>query len=126
VHLVIKRGQTDQKGVFGGHKGVQFSLYYRLVLTPDEQALVDRYRLADHILSRSQAKIDTVREAVQGITEAVGSVEVLLNNEAVIRRACNSFYRLVQVARSFGGEEIVKLPLDDGQAQDLTGPDGGG
>lgn len=117
MHLVINRSQADQKGMFGGHKGVQFSLYYRLVLTAEEQALVDRYRLADHILTRSQTKIDTVRDALQGVTEAVGSVEILLNNERVVKRACNSFYRLVLVARSFGGEEIIKLPLDEDQTE---------
>lgn len=118
MQLVINRGQADQKGVFGGHKGVQFSLDYRLLLTAEELALVDRYRLTDHVLTRSQAKIDTVRDALQGVTETVGSVEILLNNERVVKKACNSFYQLLLVARSFGGEEIIEFPLDGEQIDD--------
>lgn len=118
MQLVISRGQADQRGMFGGHKGVQFSLYYRLELTAEEHALVDRYRLVDHVLTRSQAKIDTVRDAMQGVTEIVGSVEILLNNEKVVKRACDSFYRLVTVAQSFGGEEIVELPLHESHDRD--------
>jgi hypothetical protein len=118
MQLVISRGQAEQRGMFGGNKGVQFSLHYRLELTEEEHALVDRYRLTDHVLTRSQAKVDTVRDAIQGITETVGSVEILLNNEKAIKRACDSFYRLVLVAQSFGGEEIFELPLHENQAQD--------
>jgi hypothetical protein len=114
MHLLIKRDQADMKGVFGGHKGVQFSLYYRLVLTPEEEQLVGRYKLDNHVLTRSPAKIDTVRQATQGISQSVESVEVLLNNEEVIKRACDQFCTLIAVARSFGGEEMVKLPLGDG------------
>ena len=50
MQLVIRRSQADVKEVFGGHKGVQFSLYYRLVLTPEEDALVQRYQLNIHAL----------------------------------------------------------------------------
>jgi type II secretory pathway component PulJ len=112
MHLVIKRNQADMKGVFGGHKGVQFSLYYRLVLTPEEEQLVSRYRLDNHVLTRSAVKVDTVRQATQGIQESMESVDVLLNNEDVIKSACDQFCKLMAVARSFGGEEIVNLPLD--------------
>src|SRR5689334_8361568 len=111
MQLVIKRTQADVKGMFGGNKGVQFNLYYRLVLTQDESAIVQRYRLETHVLSTSGAGLpETVGDLLRGVNQSVQTVEVLLRNEEVAKRACNSFYTLVQVAKSFGGEEVVNFP----------------
>jgi hypothetical protein len=112
MKLVIKRSQADVKGMLGGHKGVQFNLHYRLVLDQAEAAVVDRYKLSFHVLSRSNAGVTrTVADAMGGITQSVQSVEVLLNNERVIKEACDEFYTLLRVAQSFGGEEVVDFPL---------------
>jgi hypothetical protein len=53
MELVVRRTQADVKGVFGGHKGVSFNLFYQLMLTPEETALVQKYRLDTHVLSKS-------------------------------------------------------------------------
>ena len=114
MELVIRRTQADMKGVFGGHKGVAFNFYYRLVLTPEESALVQKYRLDMHVLSRSGSGVaETVSDVIRGVNQSVQSVDVLLGNEATAKRACDAFYKLILVARSFGGEEIVKFPLED-------------
>jgi len=114
MQLVIRRTQADMKGVFGGHKGVQFNLHYRLVLTQEEAALVQKYRLDMHILSKSgSGLVETVGDAVRGVNQSVQSVDVLLSNEATAKRACDSFYKLIQVAQSFGGEEVVDFPLQE-------------
>lgn len=118
MHLVIKRNQADMKGVFGGHKGVQFSLYCRLVLTPEEMQLVTRYRLEHHTLTRSQTHITSVQELLEGKTQTLESVEVLLHNERVIKEACDDFCTLIEVAKTFGGEEVVPLPL--GSSSSMT------
>lgn len=114
MELVIRRTQADVKGVFGGNKGVSFNLHYRLVLTAEEAALVQRYRLDMHVLSRSGNGVaETVGDVIRGVNQSVGSVDILLNNEAIAKRACDSFYKLIMVAQSFGGEEVVKFPLQD-------------
>jgi hypothetical protein len=114
MRLVIKRTQADVKGMFGGNKGVQFNLHYRLNLTPEEASVVERYKLGFHVLSTSGSGIpETVNDVLRGVNQSVQSVPVLLRNEAVIKRACNSFYLLIEVAKSFGGEEIINFPLND-------------
>ncbi len=114
MQLVIRRTQADMKGVFGGHKGVQFNLYYRLVLTPEEAALVEKYKLDAHVLSKSGSGLpETVADAIRGINQSIQSVDVLLRNEEVAKRACDSFYNLILVAQSFGGEEVVEFPLQN-------------
>jgi hypothetical protein len=112
MRLVIRRTQADMKGVFGGNKGVQFNLYYKLSLSPDEAALVERYKLGFHVLSTAgSGATETVNDVLRGVNQAVQSVPVLLRNEAVIKRACNSFYELIAVAKSFGGEEVIDFPI---------------
>ncbi len=114
MKLVIKRTQADMKGVFGGNKGVQFNLHYRLMLTPEEASVVERYKLGYHVLSTSGAGVnETVNDVVRGVSQSVNSVPVLLRNEDVIKSACNSFYTLLEVAKSFGGEETIHFPLKD-------------
>lgn len=114
MELVIRRAQADVKGVFGGHKGVSFNLYYRLVLTQEEAALVQRYRLDTHVLSKvGSGYMETVADVIRGVNQSVQSVDILLSNEATAKRACDAFYKLILVAQSFGGEEIVKFPLQD-------------
>jgi hypothetical protein len=114
MQLVIRRSQADAKGVFGGHKGVNFNLFYRIVLTPEETGVVQRYKLDMHVLSRSgNGMQETVADALRGVNQTVQSVDVLLNNEEIAKRACDSFYKLLLVAQSFGGEEVVQFPLDD-------------
>jgi hypothetical protein len=114
MQLVIRRNQADAKGVFGGHKGVNFNLFYRLVLSPEEAAVVQRYRLDLHVLSRSGNGLqETVADAMRGVTQTVQSVDVLLNNEKIAKSSCDAFYRLLLVAQSFGGEEVVQFPLGE-------------
>ena len=114
MELVIRRTQADVKGVFGGHKGVSFNLYYRLVLTPEETALTQKYRLDTHVLSKSGAGLpETVADVISGVNQSIQSVDILLSNEATAKRACDAFYKLILVAQSFGGEEVVKFPLQD-------------
>lgn len=104
MKLVIRRDQADIKGAFGGHKGVMFSLSYRLELTEYEQGLVERYKLHTHVLNHR-----TFGDVIQGVTEQLQSVEILISNEKAIRDACEDFNVLLKVAATFGGEEVVEI-----------------
>lgn len=114
MKLIIRRRQADVKGAFGGHKGVQFNLFYQLELTPEETAVVERYKLDSHVLARNGTGVpETVGQVIRGTTQSVQSVPILLNNEDTIKSACNDFYKLLQVAQSFGGQETVEFPLGE-------------
>jgi hypothetical protein len=105
------------KGMLGGHKGVKFTLSYRLELTPDESGLVERYKLSEYpvtwkTLQGTQMPDDTIANMIAGRTQTVSDVTTLLNNEGVIKNACDSLPPLFEVVRTFGGDEVVDYPRD--------------
>lgn len=112
MKLVVRRDQAEQKGMFGGSKGVLFALYYRLELNDAERALVAKYKLEPHPLTfheTSGAPAATVGEAVKGVTQEHGSVTTLVNNEEVIKSGCRDFKALLAIATTFGGEETIEI-----------------
>jgi hypothetical protein len=117
MKLVIKRSQQDVKGMLGGHKGVSFTLSYRLVLTPEEEALVAKYKLEGHPLTwttNQGVKIpdDTIANMVVGRTQTVSNVTTLVRNENIVKDACDSLPVLFEVVRTFGGEEVIEYPRE--------------
>ena len=50
MKLIIRRDQAAKKGLFGAHKGMRFSLYCRVEISPEEQNLIDTYKVYDHVL----------------------------------------------------------------------------
>ena len=115
MKLIIKRNQQAQKGMFGGHKGMTFLLSYRVELSPEEEALVEKYKVEDYILTYTtsrdgtQLPKDTVRKLMQGESESVKDITILLNNEEIIKNACKNFKTLLEVMATFGGEEVIKF-----------------
>ncbi|MDQ3153257.1 MAG: hypothetical protein M3R63_16590 [Actinomycetota bacterium] len=114
MKLVIQRDQADRRGVLGGHKGVDFSLSYRLQLSSDEAELVKRYKLDDHWLGTWQfngqeVPISTVAQATRGSGMQWPSVVSLIERERELKRACRNFKTLLEVASTFGGEEIIDI-----------------
>jgi hypothetical protein len=116
VKLIINRSQTEKKGMLGGHKGVEFTLRYRLDLTPDEQALVEKYKLQFYPLTWTTTPTgerqpdDTISTMVQGRSQTLTDVVTLLNNEEIVKKACDELPPLFEVARSFGGDEVIDYP----------------
>jgi len=114
MKLIIKRNQYAQKGMFGGHKGMLFLLQCRAELTPAEESLIAKYKAADQPLTYKNVG-DTqipglkIEDLVNGVTYQVKDVTTLLNNEAVIKDACQDFKNLLEVMGSFGGEEVVEF-----------------
>jgi hypothetical protein len=121
VKLIISRSQAEKKGMLGGHKGVEFTLRYRLELTPDEQQLVERYKLDFYPLTWKSTPTgerqpdDMISTMVQGRSETLTDVTTLLKNEEIIKNACDMLPPLFEVVRSFGGDEVIDYPRDGAQ-----------
>lgn len=115
MRLIISRRQQDVKGMLGGHKGVSFTLAYRLELTSEETELVSRYKLSDYPVTwragqSGQLPDDTIANMIAGRSQTISDVTTLLKNESVVKNACDSLPPLFEVVRTFGGDEVVDYP----------------
>ncbi|HEX4837463.1 MAG TPA: hypothetical protein VFV03_02925 [Solirubrobacteraceae bacterium] len=115
MKLIINRDQAAITGMLGGHKGVRFTLGYRLELTSDEMQLVQRYKLEDYPLTwktfnGSRIPADTIGSMVTGHSETLTDVTTLVGNEATIKDACDALPPLFAIVRTFGGEEAIDYP----------------
>lgn len=118
MKLTIKRDQADVKGIFGGHKGVSFSLYAKADITDDERALIERYKVNDYILasyelpikgSESQGFNLSVDRLTRGATTETSSISALLELEEKIKSGCQNLKSLIEVMKTFGGEEVIEI-----------------
>ncbi len=117
MKLTIKRGQADVKGMFGGHKGVEFSLYCRVEVTPDEAALIERYKAGDSVLATYQMRHKnesfevgyTVADLIKGKSTNLASITALLDLESEIKKACGNLKILLWAMSTFGGEEVIEI-----------------
>lgn len=103
--------------MLGGHKGVSFTLTYRLVLTPEEMALVQRYKLEEHALTwrtiqGERMPDDTIANMVAGRTQTLSDVTTLIRNEDIVKDACDNLPVLFEIVRTFGGEEVIDYPRE--------------
>ena len=115
MRLVISRRQEDVKGMLGGHKGVSFTLAYRLELTSEEKELVSRYKLGDYPVTwrniqGTQTPDDTIMNMTDGRSQTLSDVTTLLRNETIVKDACDSLPTLFEVVRTFGGDEVIEYP----------------
>jgi hypothetical protein len=116
VRLIINRKQEDQKGLLGGHKGVSFTLSYRLELTAEEQQLVEHYKLEFYPVTWTTGRDgvrmpdDTIGNMVAGRSQTLSDVATLLNNEEIVKKACDQLPPLFEVVRTFGGDEVIEYP----------------
>ena len=115
MKLKIRRDQSEVKGLLGGHKGMNFSLFCQVEISQEEQELIDKYKVKDHVLTWRKSSEGrqipglTVQDLVYGKTTVIGDVATLLNNEEVIKGACKDFKNLLMVMASFGGEEVFEI-----------------
>ena len=117
MKLTIRRNQSDVKGLFGGHKGVNFSLYSKVEITPDERALVDRYKVGDWALASRTFTIGkedheyslTVDRLLKGNTETMKDLADLQKWEEDIKESCTTLKNALQVMATFGGEEVIEI-----------------
>ncbi len=116
MKLIIKRDQKQEKGIFGGDKGMKFLLSCRAELTPEEQNLIKKYKAEREILATiviendpKQSGLLFINDLITGKLYECKDVISLLDVEDKIKKACENFKTLLQVMASFGGEEIIEF-----------------
>lgn len=118
MKLAIKRNQADVKGLFGGHKGVNFSLVGRCSVTEAEKALIDKYKVGGYILAKYRIEPKgaeprdftiTVDEIITGKAVETGDINTLLELEEAMKTGCVNLKNLLGVMATFGGEEIIEF-----------------
>lgn len=110
MKLIMKRDQRDEKGVFGGDKGVTYIHTCRVELDPMEQELVSKQKAYDQaLIHKGSEKISelTIANLINGITEEFSDMGTMLKNEEEIKRACQSFKNRLLVMANFG-EQVME------------------
>jgi len=85
MKLIIRRNQADVKGLFGGHKGVRFSLYAQVQISDEEKALIN-YKVGDYILAEYELPFRekkvrfhwSVNDLIKGKQEETDDIGTLL------------------------------------------------
>lgn len=115
MKLTIRRNQADVKGLFGGHKGVNFSLSGQCSVAPEERALIDKYKVADYVLASYEKQLKgsepldvtiTVNGMIAGTTVQTGDIKTLLELEEAMKNGCRNLKQLLEVMASFGGQQV--------------------
>lgn len=114
MKLYINRNQEDVKGLFGGSKGVRFSLNCRLELDQDEKNLVEKYKQWDLTVhsfptTNSTTARWSLADMTKGCTVTCEGVGALFDSEDEVRKACANTKVLLNVMNSFGGQEVVEF-----------------
>lgn len=116
MRLVIRRNQADVKGLFGGHKGVSFSLFGKCAVSDSERALIDRYKVGEYILASytagGQRPIEfniRVNDLISGATHQTDDIATLLKLEEEMKSGCSNLKDLLSVMASFGGEQTFEI-----------------
>ncbi len=79
-----------------------------------DDTLINLRVLNEHVLTYKDTESGQIpnlriQDLVKGRTQEVDDVETLLNNEEVIKSACQAFKDLLSVMSSFGGEEVIEI-----------------
>lgn len=117
MKLEIWRDQNDVKGLLGGHKGVNFKLVTRVQLSPEEIALISKYKVGDEVLVTYQLpghREDiqfhiTVNQLMAGYTENTRDVATMIELEDAIKSRCANLKNWLLVMATFGGYEAVEI-----------------
>lgn len=115
MKLHIKRDQKQEKGFFGGNKGVTFSLYCRAEYLAEEKSLIERYKLDDFQLAEYHIKGLTIPLQVtvggleRGFTSVIQDLGELQQLEDNVEQACRTLKGYLAVASTFGGETVIDI-----------------
>lgn len=115
MKLHIKRNQEQEKGFFGGNKGVNFSLHCKAEYTPAERALIEKYKLEDQSIAEyrirgMEQKFNlTVGGLGHGFANTLKDLGELLELEETIKNSCKTLKNYLAVATTFGGQETFEV-----------------
>lgn len=115
MKLHIKRDQKQEKGLFGGNKGVNFSLYCKVNFGPEESQLIEKYKLGDQLVAEYRIRgIDTpfnltVSMLSSGFSNELKQLGELQELENQIEESCKKLKTYLEVASTFGGERVVEI-----------------
>ncbi len=102
---------------------VSFELKVRTELTPEENALVKKYRAHKEVLflkeggsvgkflvgkNLSMQKV-TIQNLISGMTFKGDNIATILGYEEMIKETCQVFKTYLDTMRSFGGEEVFEF-----------------
>lgn len=112
VKLILKRDQDT--GFLGG---ISFVLEARVVLTPEEEALVKKYKAHKEALFTGSggSKEFTINDLLNGVRDKCKDVKILRKNEAVYKEAAGYFRDILETMASFGGEQVIEYKLFESQ-----------
>lgn len=125
MKLYIRRMQSEKKGLLGGHKGMAFKLYAKVELSDIDNNIVEKYKLGEYVVAKYKIPNFQITDKypdpflerhiytqsiIKGCeTEEVKDVRELLELEENIKAGCRGMKQLLQVATSFGGEEMFEI-----------------
>ena len=119
MQLRLFRSQRDQKGIFGGHKGVNFSLQYKLDISDEESGLIDHYKVGGFVVHKfkwGQTSDGTplvnnihVMELVNGGSLELRDFDEIVGSEDALIKGANNLKALLAQMRKFGGEEVIDI-----------------
>jgi hypothetical protein len=102
--------------------GVKFELEAKATLTPEESGLVNKYKVHDEVLTEKHIKIPltdraliikiTIGSLVSGQAFKCNDISEILNYEEEIKASCGKLRQLIEVMKTFGGEEIIEFTAE--------------
>jgi hypothetical protein len=128
LKLVIRRSQSEDRGLFGADKGMNFKLEAWAQLTDGEQALMTRYKGAAATTLAAVTDLNPKQPVVMvspatlvaGQVFQCKDVLTLVGAEAQIKNGCEQFRVLLDVMASFGGVEHFEFSSAVGAAPDTA------
>ncbi|HEY4258297.1 MAG TPA: hypothetical protein VGM66_13875 [Candidatus Udaeobacter sp.] len=118
MKLTIRRNQSDVKGMFGGHKGVKFSLFGKCDVSEGEKALIEKYKVGEYQLAEYKIKLKngdsidfniTVNGIITGKHVETDDISELQKLEESMKEGCRNLKEMLAVMTTFGGEEIFEI-----------------
>lgn len=107
----------DQEGKLFG--GVKFVIKFKAMLSPEETALINRYKVGDVVLLHAKKKLITeyevnltVNKLAKGDKFVAESIEILHDYEEELIKSCRELISLLEELKSFGGEYFLDISPD--------------
>ena len=119
MKLTIRRDQADVKGMFGGHKGVNFKLSAKCEISDFDKQLVEKYKVGEYTVASRMASVGSkgetrevrvsVDDLIRGSEHQTDDLGELQRLEEQIKAGCAHLKLMLKVMSTFGGEEVFEI-----------------